>query len=73
VKIPEVERILTESQSGLLVKPDNHKDLQKQILLLMRNSVKTKTISQNGTQAVLNTYCWEKEEKKLFSIYKELI
>ncbi len=73
VYLPETSRIIREAQCGLIVKDLNIDNLVKALSTLIDNKEKRRQMGENGMKAVYDTYNWERMEKKLFSIYEELL
>ncbi|WP_149273762.1 glycosyltransferase family 4 protein [Pareuzebyella sediminis] len=64
--------IIEKVNCGICVDPGNSKAIAQAIELLMGDKAKAQQMGENGRSAVLNTYNWESEEKKLIQIYREL-
>lgn len=60
-------------QCGLLVDPQDPNDIAHAMQWILENPEKAKQMGKNGKRAVEETYNWEKESKKLISMYNELI
>lgn len=67
-----IKRIVEETASGLIFKSGKPKDLARKIINLYRNKDLRLLYGQKGYDAVMNHYNWEKESKKLISLYKSL-
>jgi glycosyltransferase involved in cell wall biosynthesis len=57
---------------GLIVDPTNTDQVADAVVQLLDNKEDALKMGRNGRSAVLDKYCWEKEEHKLFDLYKNL-
>lgn len=67
------KKIIENNKFGLCVNPLDPKEIAKAIEYLIENPEEAKKMGQNGHEAVLKKYNWKNEEKKLLSIYNELL
>ncbi len=70
-RLPEMEKIVRESQTGIAVNPNNPAALFEgtERLFSDRNYPMMK---KNAQKAFIEKYCWEIEEKKLIDFYRNL-
>ncbi len=64
-----LERIITETKSGLIFESGNEKELAKKIIELYDNPELQTQAGKNGKQAVLEKYNWEKAAEGLIQLY----
>ncbi len=64
--------IIEKVDCGICIDPSDPKAITEAIQVLLGDKVKAKQMGENGRDAVLTTYNWESEEKKLIQIYQEL-
>ncbi len=69
---PPLKRIVEATQSGLVFKAGNSEDFAEKALQMIRSD-RLKKWGENGHQAVVQTYNWEKESGKLIRIYRQLL
>ena len=67
------KKIVEEHDCGIIVNPENCTEIQNAIRYIFKHAEKAKEMGRNGRDAVINMYSWEKEAKKLYSLYEELI
>lgn len=65
--------IIEKVDCGICIDPNDSKAISDAIQVLLSDKTIAKQMGENGRDAVLTTYNWESEEKKLIQIYKELI
>jgi len=65
-----LERVIKETNAGLIFQAGNPKDLAEKIIRIYKNPDK---YGENGYQAVLKKYNWEKEAEKLIELYRNII
>ena len=68
----EVAEIVDESNAGILVDAANIENVAVALDKLADDKDLRKKLGQNGRQAVIETYNWQNEEKKLIDMYQEL-
>lgn len=66
------KEIIEKVNCGICVDPKNPSAIANAITSLIKDDERSKKMGQNGRDAVLNTYNWESEEKKLIAIYKNI-
>ena len=71
--LPETSNILNEIECGISVDPTNFQEIEKAILLLLKNPEISKKMGEKGLQAFKEKYNWKVEEKKLQSIYEKIL
>lgn len=69
---PMMKKIISESRSGLLVKPDSPEDIAKAILKLAYDVSGMKSMGENGYARVNQFYNWSTCEKELLNAYRNL-
>ena len=69
---PLWREIVEETGTGVLVNPLSSESIAEGINKVLANDEVAKKMGKNGIIAVSEKYNWEVEEKKLFSIYKDL-
>lgn len=67
-----LERIIKETNSGLIFTSNDEKELAKQIIFAYNNHEATKQMGENGIKAVKETYNWENTAKNLIDLYKKI-
>jgi len=72
-KFPLWEQIINQIGSGLLVDPQNIKQIANAILQILNNSQLALDMGNNGKAAIKETYNWETESDKLLALYKALL
>ncbi|MDR1603701.1 MAG: glycosyltransferase family 4 protein [Gracilibacteraceae bacterium] len=68
-----IRRIVAESRCGLLARPGDPADLARQICALLADPAAAAAAGQRGWEAFHASYCWEREEIKLWRLYAELV
>lgn len=66
------QEIILSNQCGLCVDPLNPKEIAKAIQYLLEHQKEAQKLGENGREAVLEKYNWEKESEKLLKIYRDL-
>lgn len=61
---------LKHNNNGLLVKPNNSKELASAISRLLDNAILRKRFGKNARNSIAKDWTWEKQAKKLELIYK---
>lgn len=69
---PGLREIVKTCNSGILVDPTDSEEISKEITRLLKDSFLSKRLGKNGRDAVLRTYNWELEERKLINVYSNL-
>jgi len=70
--LPLVKKFIEKEKCGLVFRSTSYKDLANKISRLASDRELVKRMAENGEKAFLEKYNWQKEEKKLLKIYKEL-
>ena len=65
--------IIEKVDCGMCIDPSDPKAISDAIQVLLSDKAKAKQMGENGRDAVLNTFNWESEEKKLIQLYNELV
>ncbi len=65
--------IIEKVDCGICVDPEDPKAISKAVRILLDDKEQAQQMGENGRNAVLTTFNWESEEKKLIQIYKETI
>lgn len=58
---------------GYCVNPMDIEEMGKTIRRLLDNPDTCKEFGENGRQAIKNRYCWDHEQEKLISMYKDIL
>ncbi len=64
-----LERIVNETKAGLVFQAGNFQDLAEKIIQIYKNPDQ---YGENGYQAVLEKYNWEREAEKLIELYNKM-
>jgi len=72
VDLPEIRRIILESQCGIVVKERTVDALVKALSMLIEDADLRQRLGENGRKAVYEKYNWEVMEKRLLRVYNEL-
>ena len=67
------KKIIEENNCGMCVDPLNPKAISSTIDLILSDDAKAEKMGQNGRKVVLEKYNWSVEEKKLVSIYNNIL
>lgn len=67
-----MRRIVGLTNSGLVFKSGNEKDLKEKLTALYKNENLRKEMGQNGKKAVLENYNWKKTSKGLVDLYNAI-
>jgi glycosyltransferase involved in cell wall biosynthesis len=70
--LPAQARVLAESDSGIVVEAVSPAAHARAICLLLDDPVEAERLGTNGKRAASTLYTWEREAKKLQSLYNEL-
>lgn len=73
VNLPETGRIISKTQSGLIVKEPSTESLSKALSALIDDEAKRRRLGENARKAAYNQYGWEQMEKRLLRVYEELL
>ncbi|RLD82670.1 MAG: glycosyl transferase group 1 [Bacteroidetes bacterium] len=66
--LPEIKKIFSENEIGLLISDLNPENLAKKITFLLNDIEKHEQIKAN-LKSIKEKYCWEKEEEKLIKLF----
>ena len=69
---PLWKKIVEEAKCGICVNPEDPKAVRDACLEMLNNPEKAQEMGKAGRKTVIDKYSWEKEEKKLIALYKEL-
>lgn len=67
------KNIIEKYKCGICVNPLNSKEIADAIEYIIKNPVTAKQMGLNGIKATEEIFNWEKEKKKMFNLYKNLI
>lgn len=67
------DKIINESNSGIVIEPDDYVELSKAILKIYRSNELQKYYSNNGREYCLNSFCIEKNLAKYIDLIEEVI
>lgn len=67
------KNIIEKYKCGICVDPLNSIEIANAIEYIIKNPIIAKQMGLNGIKAVEKIFNWEKEKKKLFNLYKNLI
>ncbi len=70
---PLWRNIVESAECGLCVDPTDAESVRKACEELICNPERAQTMGRNGRKAVLDQYSWNSEERKLLSLYEDLI
>ena len=65
--------IIEKVDCGICIDPSDPNAITEAIQVLLSDKAKAKQMGENGRDAVLNTFNWESEKKKLIKVYNELV
>jgi glycosyltransferase involved in cell wall biosynthesis len=68
-----IAEIIRNNENGLLVKPEDPKDLAQKIQLLLESQDLREKLGQNGRRLVEEKYSWDLISKKIAGIFSSLI
>jgi glycosyltransferase involved in cell wall biosynthesis len=68
-----LRRIVDAEECGLVVDQSNPEAIAEAMRWILSHPAEAETMGQNGRRAVLKEYNWEKESKKLLSLYERLL
>jgi len=69
---PNMRQIIRDTRCGVCVDPRRPDQVARAILYLLGRPKLREQLGENGRNAVLKTYNWEAEEKKLLNVYRNL-
>lgn len=67
------KEIIEKVNCGICVDPKDPKAIADAIQTLLENNEQARVMGNNGRDAILSTYNWESEERKLIEIYETLL
>lgn len=70
---PLWRQIIEKENCGICVDPHDPKEIAKAIFFLLSNKSTAQKMGINGRMAVIKKYNWQKEERKLLTLYKTLL
>lgn len=70
---PYNESINKEISIGYCVNPMNIEETGKAIRNLLDNVEMSETFGKNGRRAIRDIYCWDREQQKLISMYRDIL
>lgn len=70
---PFIRQVVSEADCGLLVKPDDVREIAQAMAHLLDNPQDASRMGRNGLRAVRAHYNWQVEETKLLSLYRTLL
>lgn len=71
-KFPLWSEVVEGNDCGVLVDPQNPKEIANAISFLIKNPKESERKGENGRKAIKEIYNWGKEKNKLIEIYKSL-
>lgn len=66
------EQFIKKNNCGLAVDPSNVDEIKDAISFLINNSEYAEILGKNGRKCVEEQFCWEREEKKLYTFYNNI-
>jgi len=69
--LPPIRPFIEASQAGILVPPSDPKKIAEAVIFLLQHPEDARKMGENGRQAVLEKYNWEKEANKHLILYRE--
>jgi glycosyltransferase involved in cell wall biosynthesis len=67
------KEIVEKNNCGICVNPKKSSEIAKAIKYIIEHPIEAEKMGQNGKKAILNRYNWESEEKKLITIYENIL
>jgi len=67
---PGIRSIVEEAKCGILVDPNNVKEIANAIIKLLKDPKLAKRLGENGRKAIVERYNWENEEGKIIKAYE---
>ena len=71
--LPVVREILEDHVSGRIVPPDRPQSLARMIRFLWEYPELRRELGERGKTLIESTYCWEKIEQQMRSLYQSLL
>jgi len=71
--VPEIRKIMEETNAGILVDPTNLKEVAETVMYLAKNPKIAKEMGENGRKAFATKYNWDAQSKELLKVYKEFL
>jgi glycosyltransferase involved in cell wall biosynthesis len=68
-KFGESALFVKECNGGLLVDPQNTREVADAILWLLQNPAEAEAMGKRGQEMIFKTYNWEVESERLLSLY----
>lgn len=65
--------IVEKSNCGILVNPNDEKNILQAMQELLNNPEKARTFGENGRKSVEKIYNWDVEANKLYTLYEDLL
>jgi glycosyltransferase involved in cell wall biosynthesis len=70
---PLYREVVDGNNCGLIVDPSKPEEIAEAIEYLIKHPEEARKMGENGREAVLEKYNWEKESKKLLAIYERVL
>ena len=70
--LPEMRKIVTETDSGILADPTDARQIAECIKYLYNNPEIADKMGRNGKKAFENTYNWDKHSEELLRVYDDI-
>jgi len=70
---PFIREVVAEADCGLLVQPDDTRQIASAMAHLLHHPHEAARMGENGLRATRERYNWQREEKKLLSLYETLL
>ena len=64
---------IEDGNTGFLIEPNNVRELERKIILLLKNKSLRDKLGKNGKKRVLKGFLWKHNVEKLVEVYKDLI
>jgi glycosyltransferase involved in cell wall biosynthesis len=71
--IGQIEEIIEHGKTGLMIEPGNYNELARNILTLMEDEQLKKKLGKNARIEVEKNYTWERNARKIMTIYEEIL
>lgn len=65
--------VINDAQCGILVNPTDPDEIAAAIIFLLNDEKKRIEMGKNGQLAIEDRYCWEMEEKKMFTSLERIL
>jgi glycosyltransferase involved in cell wall biosynthesis len=69
---PEIERIVNDSNGGILVNHDDPKQIAEAVIKLLNDDDLRRKMGQNARSYIERNHSWKSFEKRLLGIYRDL-